>query len=65
MPKFPQVTVALVGEDGNVFSIMGRVTKAMRQAGCSQADIADYIEEVSSGDYDHALQTTMDYVKTT
>ncbi len=29
MPKFPNIEVQLSGEDGNAFSIMGRVTKAM------------------------------------
>lgn len=65
MPKFPNVTVALSGEDGNVFAIMGRVTKAMRRAGISQVEINAYLKEVASGDYDHALQTTMAYVETT
>lgn len=62
MPKFPNIKVQLSGEDGNVFSIMGRTTKAMRRAGCDKADIDAYIKEVTSGDYDHALQTTMAYV---
>lgn len=34
--KFPNVKVRLVGEDGNAFSIMGKVTGAMRKAGISK-----------------------------
>jgi hypothetical protein len=36
----------------------------MRRAGVDQADIDAYLKEVTSGDYDHALQTTMEYVET-
>jgi hypothetical protein len=31
--KHPDVTVKLVGEDGNVFAIVGRVSLALRHAG--------------------------------
>lgn len=64
MPKFPQVNVKLVGEDGNAFSILGRTSKAMRNAGCSQADVDAFLSEAKSGDYDHLLQTVMDTVST-
>jgi hypothetical protein len=32
-PKYPDVSVRLVGEDGNAFAIMGRVSAALRDAG--------------------------------
>lgn len=55
------VEVDLVGEDGNAFAIMGRVSKALKRAG--HKDLVDqYINEATSGDYDHLLQTTMKYV---
>lgn len=41
----------LVGVDGNAFSIMGYVKKAMKKEGKSQADIDGYLEEATSGDY--------------
>lgn len=56
------VKVDLKGVDGNVFAIMGTVTKAMRRAGVSAEAIAAYIKEATEGDYDHALQATMQYV---
>jgi hypothetical protein len=31
-PRFPKVTVRLVGEDGNAFNIMGRVNEALKEA---------------------------------
>ena len=57
------VHVDLIGEDGNAFAIMGRVSKALKRAG--HKDLADeYFTEATSGDYDHLLQTTMKYVHT-
>lgn len=56
--KFPDVTVKLVGEDGNAFSIMGRVSAAMRKAGCTKEDVAAYMNEAMSGDYDNLLRIT-------
>lgn len=38
-PKFPHVTVKLLGEDGNAFFILGAVIKAMRRAKVSEEDI--------------------------
>ena len=61
MPK-TNVYVKLVGEDGNAFAIMGRVIKAMRDGGVDPKIIQEYRDEATSGDYDHLLAITMDYV---
>lgn len=61
-PKFPHVTVKLLGEDGNAFFILGAVMKAMRRAKVSEEDITKFREEATSGNYDHLLQTVMSYV---
>ena len=63
MPKFPDIEVQLSGEDGNAFSIMGRVMKAMRRAGISKDEIDKYKAEATSGDYDNLLQVTMTTVE--
>lgn len=60
--KYPEIEVQLVGEDGNAFAIMGRVTKAMRRAGLPKAEIDLFHEECTSGDYPHLLQTCMKWV---
>jgi uncharacterized protein YpbB len=60
--KFPNVKVKLVGEDGNAFAIMGRVTTAMRRKGCTIDDIRAYREAATSSTYDHLLQVTMETV---
>jgi hypothetical protein len=55
-------TVKLVGEDGNAFSIMGRVKKALRRAGADKEYIDKYLSEATSGDYDHLLVVSLGYV---
>ena len=57
------VRVKLIGEDGNAFNILGKVSKALRDAGYDQAFIDGYMEQATSGDYDHLLMTTMIYVE--
>ena len=56
--KFPEVYVPLVGQDGNAFAIMGRVSAALRKAGHGDA-VKPYMDEAMSGDYDHLLRVTM------
>lgn len=61
MPK-TSVKVKLVGSDGNAFAIIGAVKKALKRGG--YAGLADeFQKEAMSGDYDHVLQTCMDYVE--
>ena len=60
MPK-TDVKVKLVGTDGNAFALMGKVVKALRKGGHSDL-VAEFRKEAISGDYDHLLQTCMDYV---
>ena len=55
-------TVKLVGEDGNAFSIMGRVKKALKHAGADKEYIDKYLKKATSGDYDHLLVVSMGYV---
>ena len=61
-PRYPDICVQLTGEDGNAFAILGRTTRALRQAGLAQDEIDQYYAEATSGDYDHLLQTTMRWV---
>ena len=60
--KYPNVTVKLVGNDGNAFFILGSVMKALRRAKVSEAEISAYMKEAQSGDYDNLLQVTMKWV---
>jgi exosome complex RNA-binding protein Rrp42 (RNase PH superfamily) len=60
--KHPEVTVHLLGEDGNAFSIIGNVTAALRRAKVPENEIEEYMAEAMSGDYNEVLQTTMRWV---
>ncbi len=53
----------LIGEDGNIFFILGRVSKVLKETGK-----ADHAKECSgrvmnSGSYDEALRIIMEYVE--
>lgn len=61
--SYEKPVVKLVGQDGNAFSILGKVQKAMRRAGATKEEIDSYIKEATAGDYDHLLMTTMEYVE--
>jgi len=62
-PKYPDVQVRLVGEDGNAFAIMGRVASALKDAGVSKEEIDAYYSESTSGDYDNLLRTAVRWVQ--
>jgi len=55
--------VQLIGQDGNTFSIMGRVKQALKSAGADKEYIDKYLSEATSGDYDHLLVVSMEYVE--
>ena len=61
-PKYPNITVQLLGRDGNAFAILGRVQKAMRRGGVPQEDIKKFMEEATKSDYDRLLTTVMSWV---
>jgi len=56
------IKVKLSGEDGNAFFILGRVRKALRKVGATDAQIKEFSDDAMSGDYDHVLQTCMKWV---
>jgi hypothetical protein len=55
--------VKLVGEDGNAFAIMGRVSKALQRAGADNEYVDQYRKESMAGDYDNLLMVAMKYVE--
>lgn len=62
--KYPNITVKLVGEDGNIFNLMGKVQKALKKAGVSKEEQSQFLEEVSqSNSYDQALQVIMEWME--
>ncbi len=55
--------VRLVGEDGNAYSILGRVRRALREAGASTEYIERYTAQATASDYDHLLAVTMEHIE--
>jgi len=60
-PKYPNIRVKLIGGDGNAFAILGQVKRALKRGGVPPAEINQYFEEATSGDYNHLLATTMEW----
>ncbi len=63
--KYPDVTVGISKERGEALSIVSRTSKALKRAGVHPSIAKEYREEAMSGDYDHLLQVTMAWVRTT
>jgi len=57
--------VKLIDEDGNAFAIIGRVSRALRNAGADKEYVDQFRKEAMSGDYDNVLQTAMKYADVT
>lgn len=62
-PWFDEVEVELTGNDGNAFSIMAQVSRALRSHRVHAETISQYREESVSGDYDNLLRTAMRWVR--
>jgi hypothetical protein len=60
-PKYPNVHVQLVGQDGNAFVILGLCQRAAKKAGLPEGEIEAFMDEAQSGDYDHLLQTCIEW----
>ena len=64
-PKYSDVTVQLCGEDGNIFSIMARVAKALSRANYEKIEIDEFTQMITECEsYDEALQSVMRTVNT-
>ena len=63
-PKYPDIKVQMVGRDGNAFSIIGRVTKALRNARVPVEERKKFQAEAMETDYNNVLQTVMKWVNT-
>lgn len=52
----------LVGVDGNAYSVMGYVTKAMRMENFSKQEIDNYLKDATSDDYSHLLRVSVEMI---
>ena len=51
---------SLIGIDGNAYSVMGYVTRAMRREGMTSDKIGEYLNKARSSDYNHLLAISAD-----
>ncbi|WP_435058506.1 hypothetical protein [Streptomyces sp. bgisy060] len=58
-PQYPDVEVQLSGEDGNVYSVIGRVQRALRRAGHHEAATEFSTAARGAQSYDEVLQLAM------
>lgn len=61
-PKHPSIVVQISGEDGNVFSVVGSVKKALQAAHLDKAEIDTFVEEALAYDYVNAIYVCMKWV---
>lgn len=54
---------SLVGVNGNAFSIMAYVVKAMRECHCTKDEISSYQSKAMSSDYNALVATSMDQLE--
>lgn len=60
--KYPNITVKLVGTDGNAFAVMSRIFRALRSNNISENEIKLFMNEATAGDYDNLLRVCMMWV---
>ena len=66
MSKYPNVSVPLSGQDGNIFFIIARISRAMKAADVPQEDVHKFQTEVQEAtSYDEALRVCMRWVECT
>ncbi len=61
MPKYSDITVELVGKDGNAFNILGICRRAMKRARLPESEIEAFTQEATSSDYNHLLITCTEW----
>ena len=61
MVKYLDITVELVGKDGNAFNILGICRRAMKRAHLPESEIEAFTTEATSSDYDHLLITCTEW----
>ena len=57
--KYPDITVKIIGANGNAFCILGICTTAMRRHKLPQSEIDNFMSEATHGDYNHLLCVVM------
>ena len=61
MPKYPDITVQLVGQDSNAYNLLGICRRAMKRARLPESEIEAFTQEATSSDYNHLLITCTEW----
>lgn len=62
MLKQTNIKVKLIGEDGNAFAILGKVSQALKSHGHKEM-AKEFMAEATKDDYNHLLRTCMKVVQ--
>jgi len=54
---------SLVGVDGNAYSIMAYVSNAMKECGCDELEVKDYLNRAKSSDYNNLLAESFEQLE--
>lgn len=60
-PKYPEITVRLVGENGNAFYILGKCLSAMRCTNIPKEEQDEFYRQATARDYNHLLITSLEW----
>ena len=59
--KYLDITVKIIGDNGNAFCILGICTREMRRHKLPQSEIDNFMSEATHGDYNHLLCVVMNW----
>lgn len=60
-PKYPEITVCLVDENGNAFYILGKSLSSMSHANIPKEEQDEFYRQATSNDYNHLRITYMEW----
>lgn len=63
-PKYPEIEVNIIGRDGNAFAILGACDRAAKRK-IPSVEWDSFMDEATSGDYNHLLRTVMKWFNVT
>ncbi len=61
-PKYPHIRVELAEHAGNAYAVLEKVKKALQEGGAHAEEIANFMENATSGDYEQLLQVCMEWI---
>ena len=60
-PKYPDITIHLIGENGNAFHVLGLCLSAMRRGHIPQEEQDEFCRQATASDYNHLLITCLEW----